>query len=89
MFQLAGYLYAKMNDLDGEEDFATDSQQFPFYPAAAANIGGLAEAQGETRRVARARPQPIPQPLYRKKSMDQKQIRFHQCYFNPISCFRK
>jgi hypothetical protein len=25
-----------------------------------------------------------------KKSMtDNKQIRFHQCYFNPISCFRK
>ena len=25
-----------------------------------------------------------------KKSVaDNKQIRFHQCYFNPISCFRK
>ena len=79
-----------MNDLDGEEDFATDSQQqFPIYPAANTGGRGLGLGQGETRRVARSRPQPIPPPLYRKKSMDQKQIRFHQCYFNPISCFRK
>lgn len=29
--------------------------------------------------------------LYHKKSMNDnnKQIRFHQCYFNPISCFKK
>ena len=42
------------------------------------------------RRFARARSDPMaPPPLYRKKSVDQKQIRFHQCYFNPISCFKK
>ena len=83
-FQLAGYFYAKMNEIEDnsdDEDFA--SPQFPLYSP---------EALGETRRVARvarARAQPIQPPLYKKKSMDQKQIRFHQCYFNPISCFRK
>lgn len=92
LFQLAGYLYAKMNGLDAaEEDFANDGPpQFPFYSAAdTAGLGEVAQLGEPTRRVARARPQPVAPPLYRKKSMDQKQIRFHQCYFNPISCFRK
>ena len=50
LFQLAGYLYAKMNKLEDDEDFASDGPQFPFYPA---NTADLAEAQGERRSVAR------------------------------------
>lgn len=87
--QLAGYLYAKMNELDADE-----GPRFPLYSAAAATAArtGQDTASGEAppRRFARARSDPMaPPPLYRKKSVDQKQIRFHQCYFNPISCFKK
>ena len=46
--------------------------------------------EAPARRFARDRSDPMaPPPLYRKKSVDQKQIRFHQCYFNPISCFKR
>ena len=34
--QLAGYLYAKMNELDADEDAARRSSRFPLYSAAAA-----------------------------------------------------
>ena len=29
-----------------------------------------------------------PRDYIKKSFTDNKQIRFHQCYFNPISCFR-
>ena len=29
-----------------------------------------------------------PRDFIKKSISDNKQIRFHQCYFNPISCFR-
>ena len=86
--QLAQYLYAMINE-PGTDDggggsggAADESVRYPLYSAEA-------KAERSPRTAARARAQPA--MPFRKKAMgdDQKQIRFHQCYFNPISCFRK
>ena len=37
--------------------------------------------------VKRGNPTGDPRDFIKKSLTDNKQLRFHQCYFNPISCF--
>ena len=78
-------MYAMINEPETDDGggggAADESARYPLYSAEA-------KAERSPRTAVRVRQQPMP---FRKKAMgdDQKQIRFHQCYFNPISCFRK
>ncbi|CAB3221887.1 unnamed protein product [Arctia plantaginis] len=56
------------------------------------------DAEDRMGRVSRSWPQPEPRGwalramdgrLARQWRADKRQVRFRQCYFNPISCFRK